>query len=295
MLPIILGVIVVSATLIHWIPGDPADAILGEQATEQERQTLRTALGLDQSVPKYIASVVFKVLRGDLGSSLFNQQPVITLLRERMSATGALALASLALAILLGIPLGVISATSQGIFGWMIRGYSVLGLSVPGVFLGPMLIWIFAVVLGVLPVSGRESALSLILPAISLAIPLSAVLVRITRASVLQVLREDYIRVAHSKGLAPVAVFGRHALANALIPVITVVGLQTGAMLTGTVVTETIFDWPGLGSLLLQSIQRRDYPTFQACLMVVSVIYLLANLCTDILYGFANPALRVNK
>jgi peptide/nickel transport system permease protein len=200
------------------------------------------------------------------------------------------------LALFGGIPLGVFAAvksrkwTDQGLFA-----ASLFGMSTPGILLGPLLIWIFAIRLDWLPVSEDEGPLSLVLPAVSLALPLGAVLLRLTRASMLEVLHEDYLRTARAKGLSPLQRYLKHALANALIPVITLSGLQLGALLTGTVITETIFDWPGLGTLLLGAIQGRDYPMVQACILLISLIYVVVNLLTDLAYAFADPRIRIQS
>ncbi|MCB0411509.1 MAG: ABC transporter permease [Bdellovibrionales bacterium] len=292
-LPVVLGVCTLTFLLIHFVPGDPVDVILGDQASAIDKEALRKSLGLDQPLPEQYASFMGGLTHFDLGRSLHSKKPVSTEIAERIPATAELAITALMLAVLIGIPLGVVAAIRQ----FRPTDYSVMlislwGMSIPGIFLGPLLIWIFAIKLDLFPVSDRNGLISLVLPAVSLAIPLSAVLMRLTRASMLEVINEDYIRTARSKGLDNPVVFFKHALSNALIPIITVVGLQVGALLTGTVITETIFDWPGLGTLLLGSIQRRDYPVVQGCILLISLTYVFVNLFTDLAYGIVNPKVR---
>ena len=197
------------------------------------------------------------------------------------------------LAILFGIPLGVFSSVKPfGAIDWSSSIVSILGISLPGIFLGPLLIYFFSIKLGAFPVSGSGSFMHLFLPALSLAIPLGAILTRMTRASMLEVIKEDFIKVAKSKGLSKKTIFFKHALRNALIPVITIVGLQIGTLLTGTVITETIFDWPGLGTLLIDGIKQRDYPLVQGCILLIALIYVFVNFVTDILYQFADPKMK---
>ncbi|MCB0414179.1 MAG: ABC transporter permease, partial [Bdellovibrionales bacterium] len=197
---------------------------------------------------------------------------------------------------LIGIPLGIFSDLKQYKFeDNLIMVSSLFGMSLPGFFLGPMLIWIFAIKLNIFPVSERGGLSHLVLPALSLALPLSAILLRVTRASMLEVIKEDYITVAKAKGISAFHVYFKHALANALMPIITTVGLQIGALLTGTVITETIFDWPGIGTLLFSSIQERDYPMVQGCILIIALIYVFVNFFTDIAYAIANPKVRLEN
>ena len=292
-LPALLGVIALSFLLLRLIPGDPVDTILGEHASESDRQALRVQLGLNQSVVTQFASYVGKLSRLDLGVSLHTHSPVSESLIGNFPATLELAAAALLLALAWGLPLGVWSAVRRS--SRVDRTFSslaLIGMSTPGVFLGPMLIYIFAIQLGWFPVSEAGGWESLVLPAISLALPLGSTLLRMTRMSVLEIVTQDYIRTAHAKGLSNFTVYFSHALSNALVPVVTIFGLQLGAMLTGTVITETIFDRPGLGSLLYSSIQRRDYPVVQACVLTVASLYVLINLLTDLTYGAVNPKIR---
>ncbi|MGZ3721968.1 MAG: ABC transporter permease [Bdellovibrionales bacterium] len=295
-LPSLFGVITLSFFLIHLVPGDPVDFVLGEQADIRDKQNLRHELGLDMPLGKQYTTYLWKLAHLDFGRSVHTRGPVFNELASRFPATGELSLAALFFALLWGLPMGVWSAIRP--YSWRDQGMSVAGLvgmSVPGVFLGPALVYIFAMRLDWLPVSERGGLDHLILPAVSLAFPLGAVILRMTRASMLEVVNEDYIRTARSKGAGENTVFFKHALRNALIPIVTIVGIQLGALLTGTVITECIFDWPGLGMLLYGSIQRRDYPLIQGCVLFVACIYVLVNLLTDISYGLVNPKVRLDK
>lgn len=292
-LPTILGVLTLSFFLIHLIPGDPVDYVLGEQAELGDKQKLRQELGLDQPLNQQFKIYLEKMVRFNWGQSLHSKQPVLTEVIARFQATVELAIAALSLALLWGLPLGVWAATRP--YSWrdhLCAGVSLLGMSVPGVFLGPMLVYLFAMQLGWFPVSERAGWEHLLLPALSLAIPLGAVILRMTRAAMLEVISEDYIRTARAKGVTERRIFFVHALRNALMPIITIVGLQLGALMTGTVITETIFDWPGLGTLLFQSIQRRDYPVVQGTILFIACLYVLVNLLTDLCYGLVNPRVR---
>ncbi len=294
LIPVLIGVGTVSFMLVHFIPGDPVDLILGDQANLEDKAQLRTNLGLDLPLGEQYLSFWAGLLKGDLGTSLRTRQPVTRLLWERFPATFELALTAVFLALLIGLPVGALAGakpyTGIDVAG---LGYGILGISLPAIFLAPLLIYVFSMQLDLLPVSERSDFSSLILPSLSLAIPLSAVILRISRASMLEVTAEDYIRTARAKGLSERKVYLIHALRNALIPVITIVGLQLGALLTGTVVTETIFDWPGIGTLLLGAIQQRDYPVIQGCVLFIALIYVSVNFVTDLAYGFANPRIRL--
>jgi ABC-type dipeptide/oligopeptide/nickel transport system permease component len=218
---------------------------------------------------------------------------VTALLAERLPATLELALAALAFAALLALPLGILAALHRdSLWDWGAMGFSLLGMSLPNFWLGPLLILAFSLGLGWTPVSGRAGPASLVLPAVTLGMGMAAVLARMVRSGLLEVLAEDYVRTARAKGLSPGAVVWRHALRNAWLPVVTLLGLQLGGLLGGAVVTETVFSWPGVGSLLVESIQRRDYPVVQACVLLISLIYVLVNALTDLLYGILDPRIR---
>lgn len=296
LIPVLLGVCILTFLLVHLVPGDPVDLLLGDQASMQDKQNLRHELGLDASLGHQFTHYMAGIVQLDLGRSLRSREPVTELIAERFPATFELAATAMLIALLWGIPLGAWAA-ARPYSGWDYTslGMGLFGMSLPGVFLGPALIYIFAICLNLLPVSDRGGLNHLILPAMSLAIPLGSVILRITRASMLEVVNEDFIRTARSKGLDERKIYLSHALRNALMPVVTIVGLQTGALLTGTVITETIFDWPGIGTLLYSAIQQRDYPLVQGCVLFIAFIYVFVNLCTDLAYGFVNPKVRVGS
>jgi peptide/nickel transport system permease protein len=291
---VLLGVSFLVFLLIHLVPGDPVEVMLGEAAHAADREALRHALGLDQTLPIQLVHYFNGLLHLDLGTSLQSKRPITELLWERIPATAELATAALLVAIVIAFPLGVIAAVrkdSPWDYGAMTM--SMLGVSIPNFWLGPILILVFSVWFGWLPVSGREQATSIILPAITLGTALAAVLSRMVRSSLLEVLNEDYIRTARAKGLSGRLVIWRHALRNALLPVVTVMGLQLGVLLGGAVVTEMVFSWPGLGELTIESIQRRDYPVVQACVLLISVSYVVVNTLTDLLYAWLDPRVRL--
>jgi len=282
--------------LIHWVPGDPVEVMLGESAAAADREALRQALGLDQPLLQQWGAFLSGVLRLELGSSLYERQPVLELLQARYPATLELAALALLIAVLIALPLGVLAAARRGT-GWDLgaSAFSLLGVSIPNFWLGPLLVLVFSLGLGWFPVSGRSGALSVVLPAITLGTALAAILSRMVRSSLLEVLGEDFIRTARAKGLSPYRVLVRHGLRNAWLPVLTVLGMQLGALLGGAVVTETVFNWPGIGSLLVESIQRRDYPVVQGCVLSISLCYVGINLLTDLLYGWVDPRVRLGQ
>ena len=286
----VLGVATLVFLLIHLVPGDPVDVMLGEGANPADREALRASLGLDRPVSVQYLDFLGGLARLDLGRSLQEGRPVGDLIGERALPTLELTLSVLALAVVLAIPLGVLAAQYRG--GWLdasAMGFSLLGAAIPNFWLGPMLILVFSLLLGWTPVSGREGAASLILPAITLGTGLAAVLARMVRSSVLEVLGEDYVRTARAKGLAPAAVLWGHALRNAWLPIVTLVGMQLGALLGGAVITETVFAWPGLGTLLVESIQQRDYPVVQGCVLLISLVFVSVNLVVDLVYLWLDP------
>ena len=291
---VILGVISIVFLLIHLIPGDPIEIMLGESASTADREALRVALGLDLPVWLQFKNYLIGLTHLDLGTSIHFQRPVSTLLLERLPATGLLALVTLLITLTLALPLGIIAAVRRNT--WWDTGamsFSMLGVSIPNFWLGPVLILVFSLWLGWLPVSGRSGLASVILPALTLATGLMAVLSRMVRSSMLEVLGEDYMRTAVAKGLPPTKVILHHGLRNALLPVITMLGLQLGALLAGAVITETVFSWPGIGLLTIESIQSRDYPVVQACVLLISVTYVLVNLLTDLAYAWVDPRVRL--
>jgi len=291
--PVLLGVATLVFSLIHLVPGDPAQAMMGDGASPQDVAELRKTLGLDQPLLTQYATFLRNALQGDLGKSFRTGQPVTTMVAERMPATAELAVAAMLVAIVMAIPLGVVAAVWRGTavdYGAMT--FALAGVSIPNFWLGPVLAIVFAVELGWLPVSGRGTLAHLVLPAISLGLALAAILARMTRASLLEELNELYVRAARARGVSRPAAITTHALRNSLIPLLTIVALQFGAVLTGAVITETIFAWPGIGRLLIQSIGFRDYPTVQGCILLIAVTYVTVNLVTDLMYGVLDPRIR---
>jgi len=295
-IPVLLGVATLVFALIHFIPGDPAQAMLGEGAAPEDVAQLRARLGLDRPLLVQYGSFLQGLAHGDLGVSLRNDQPVLEQIVERMPATAELALASMAVAVLIALPLGIIAAVWRGTavdYGAMTL--SLVGISIPNFWLGPLLAIVFAVELGWLPVGGRGTLAHLVLPAVTLGAALAAILARMTRASLLEELREPYVLAARAKGVSRTRAILHHAFRNSLIPIVTILGLQFGVVLTGAVITETIFAWPGIGRLLIQSISFRDYPTVQGCVLLIAVTYVGVNLITDLTYGFLDPRIRVDR
>ena len=293
MLPVVWLVVSVVFLLIHLVPGDPIQAMLGEGAAGSDIQAARHAYGLDVPLPTQYVRYWNGVLHGDLGRSLRLNQPVRTLVAHAYPATLALTVAALGFAVLLSIPAGVRSATHRD--RWDDRALSfvsLLGLSVPNFALGPILILVFAIRFDWLPVSGAQSWRNLVLPAVTMGASLAAILTRMVRTSMLEELGQDYIRTARAKGLSERAVVYRHALRNALIPVVTVLGLQFGALLAGAIVTETIFSWPGIGRLTINAISNRDYALVQGCLLCIGLTYVAVNFFTDLVYSALNPRIR---
>jgi peptide/nickel transport system permease protein len=292
-LPVLLGVATLVFSLIHLVPGDPAQAMLGDGASAKDVAELRARLGLDRPLLQQYGTFLTGALRGDLGTSFRTGQPVTTAILDRVPATVELALASMVIAMVVALPLGIIAAVGHGTMAdHTSMTLALAGISIPNFWLGPMLAIIFSVQLGWLPVSGRGGVESLVLPAISLGAALSAILARMTRASLLEELRELYVRAALARGVSRGRAIIRHALRNSLIPLVTILGLQFGAVLTGAVITETIFAWPGIGRLLIQSISFRDYPLVQGCILLIAVTYVTVNLVTDLLYGVLDPRIR---
>ncbi len=291
---VIFGVTGIVFLLIHLVPGDPVEIMLGESVSLADREALRSALGLDRPLMVQYLAYLEGLLHLDLGTSIHSRQPVSGLLLERLPATGLLAIVALAVTVILAFPLGLIAAIRRNT-AWDsgAMGFSMLGVSIPNFWLGPLLILLFSLWLGWFPVSGRDGFASVVLPALTLGTGLAAVLSRMVRSSMLEVLGEDYMRSAKARGLAPRRVILRHGLRNALLPVITLLGLQLGALLAGAVITETVFSWPGVGLLTIESIQSRDYPVLQACVLLISTAYVLVNLLTDIVYAWVDPRIRL--
>jgi len=291
--PVMIGVATLVFALIHLVPGDPAQAMLGETATAEEIQRLRTTLGLDRPLLAQYGSFLGGVARGDLGKSFRTGQPVAREIWRRLGDTGILAISAMAVAIAVAIPLGIVAAVFRGrALDHTAMTLALAGISMPSFWLGPLLAIFFAVRLGWLPVSGSGTPAHLVLPAITLGTALAAILARMTRSSVIEELRELYVLAARARGFSHARAVVRHAFRNSLIPVVTIIGLQFGAVLTGTIITETIFAWPGVGRLLITAINTRDYPLVQGCILFISVTYVAMNLITDLTYGWLDPRIR---
>lgn len=293
-IPVILGVATLVFSLIHLVPGDPAQSMLGESAAPADVNELRAKLGLDRPVVTQYVEYLTHALRGDLGTSFRYGTPVTKEISARLGRTAELAFAAMAVAILIAVPLGTIAAVFRGrAIDQAAMTVSLVGVSLPNFWLGPLLAMVFSVSLGWLPVSGAGTLAHLVLPAITLGAALAAVLARLTRTSVIEELQELYVVAARARGLSWMRTVSRHALRNSLVPVVTVIGLQFGAVLTGTIITETIFAWPGLGRLLIQAIGFRDYPLVQGCILFIAVTYVGMNLLVDLAYGWLDPRIRV--
>lgn len=293
LLPVVLGVLCLTFLLLHLVPGDPVDVMLGESASVADREALKAELGLNQPMRQQFLQYTAHLLHGDFGVSIHTHTDISTLLLQTYPATMLLAVSALCIGISIGVPLGVWSALKAGHWqDMMITLFSIRVAAMPAFWLGPLLMLVFAVWLGWLPVSGMESAASVVLPALTLGLGLSAILTRMTRTSLLEVLHEDYIRTARAKGLSEQQVILKHALRAALLPLVTIVGLQMGSLLAGAVITETIFGWNGVGRLLVDSIEKRDYPVTQACVLVIALSYVLINQGTDLAYRWLDPRTR---
>ena len=291
--PVMLGVATLVFALIHLVPGDPAQAMLGEGATAEEVVRLRTSLGLDRPLVAQYGSFLGGVARGDLGKSFRTGQPVTSEIWRRLGDTAILAVCAMAVAIAVALPLGIIAAVFRGRpLDHAAMTLALAGISMPSFWLGPLLAIFFAVRLGWLPVSGSGTPWHLVLPAVTLGTALAAILARMTRSSVIEELRELYVMAARARGLSHARAVVRHAFRNSLIPVVTIIGLQFGAVLTGTIITETIFAWPGVGRLLITAINTRDYPLVQGCILFISVTYVAMNLLTDLTSGLLDPRIR---
>lgn len=292
--PTAWGVATLVFLLIHMIPGDPVDIMLGETAQAADKVQLREQLGLDDPIAVQYGRFLSGLLRGDLGESFFYRAPVSRVIAERFPATARLALAAMLVALVIALPLGILAAIRpRSAVDRTAMAASMIGVSMPNFWLGPLLIIVFAIRLQWFPVSGDEGAGAIVLPALTLGSHLAAMLSRMTRSSVMEAMGEDYVLTARAKGLPERVVVLKHVLRNALMPIITVVGLQVGALLSGAVITEAVFAWPGLGSLLVSAIQSRDYPLVQGCVLVISLTYVAVNLLADMAYALVDPRVRL--
>ena len=293
-LPALWLVLTLVFLLIHIVPGDPVEQMLGEGAAPGEISTLRHALGLDLPVHAQYGHYLRQLAHADLGQSFKFQAPVRRIIFERYPATLELALVALLVCAAIGIPAGVLAAHRRGSSAdRAVSFFTLFGLAVPNFALGPLLILVFSIAIGLFPVSGRSGPRSFVLPAATMGVALAAILTRMVRGAMLEELSSDYVRTARAKGLPERAVLFRHAFRNALIPIITILGLQFGTLLAGAIVTEPIFAWPGLGRLTVQAISARDYPLLQGCILVIAVSYVLVNLFTDVLYAVVDPRVRL--
>ncbi len=323
LVPVLLGVSVIVFLMMAVTPGDPVEIMLGDQqATPEQRQSLREDMGLDLQLPQRFGHFLKNAVTGDFGISYFHRRPVAQVILERLPATIELTLVALLVALLVAIPLGVLAAVRKNtIFDRVATLASLMGISLPGFWFGLLMILFFGVTLQILPVSGRSelainivpvthfllvdtllagnldafrSAVAhLVMPSLTLGLPMAAVLMRVTRTSMLEVLRQDYVTFAEAKGLAPRQVLFRHALKNALIPTVTVAALEVGSLLGGSMIVETVFGWPGLGRVVVESIFTRNYPMIQAAILLYAVTYVLLNFLADILYTVLNPRVRL--
>jgi peptide/nickel transport system permease protein len=296
MIPITLGILTLVFSLIHMIPGDPARQIAGESARPEDIVAVRKALGLDQPLWSQYMHYLGRLAHGDLGTSFRTNEKVADEILARYPATIELALGAMLVALLVAFPLGMISAIYRN--SWIdnvARFFALIGVSMPSFWFGPLLIIAFAINHTWFPVSGREEGLkSLVLPSVTMGLALAAILTRMIRVSVAEELNQLYVTTAIAKGVTRVKAIFRHALKNALIPVITVLALQFGSLLTGAIITEQIFSWPGLGRLLIQSITTRDYPQVQASILVIALTYILVNFLSDLMYAFVDPRIKLD-
>lgn len=296
LLPTLFGALTLVFFLIHWIPGDPVEVMLGESAGAADKEELRRNLGLDRPLAEQYGDFLAGCAAGDLGRSLSEGAPVRAIIAARLPATIELAVCAMIAALLISFPLALFAAARSG--GWIDRAallFSLLGLSLPNFWLGPLLMIVFAIQLGWTPVSGRGGWDHLILPALTLGLGMAAILVRILRASLLRAMTEDYVQTARAKGLPERRVWLKHTLRNALTSAVTILSLQFGGLLAGSIITETIFSWPGVGRLTVQAIQARDYPLVQGCVLAIALSYILVNFATDLVYKLVDPRVSYDE
>ncbi len=293
-IPVLISVVTAVFLIIHLVPGDPVVLMLGENARAADLEALRKQLGLNQPLLEQYVKFWKELFGGNLGISIYHREEVLKLILQKLPATAILAFCSLLFSIMIAIPLGILSAIFQRKWpDYIILFTTILGISMPVFWLGPLLIILFSVHLKILPVVGSTNLQNLILPSITLGFGLSALTTRMVRASMVEVLNQEYIRTAYAKGLNRRKIILHHALKNTLIPVITILGLQLGALLGGAIITEVVFSYPGIGRLLIYSILRRDYPVVQGAILVIALLYLIVNFITDILYAYVDPRVRL--
>ncbi|HBQ21804.1 MAG: glutathione ABC transporter permease GsiC [Deltaproteobacteria bacterium GWA2_38_16] len=293
LVPILFGITLIVFSFMHIIPGDPIDIMLGETAQAVSKDHFRKLLHQDKPIPLQYILFLKDVFTGNL-KSIPSEENVWAKISERFPATAELAIWAMVFAIVISIPLGMLAAVKHKTYlDGISMLISLLGISIPHFWLGPLLIILFAYTLPIFPISERSGFLSIVLPAITLGTAMMALLSRLTRTSTLEIIREDYIRTARAKGLSETTILFKHVLKNTLVPVITIAGIQMGALLSGSIITETVFDWPGIGSLLVEAIQSRNYPLVQGCVILIATLYVVINLLTDILYAWADPRIRL--
>ncbi len=292
-IPILFLVVTLVFVAFQFIPGDPAQMYAGSDASLAEVEQVRQNLGLDQPPLVQYVRYITRLARGDLGVSIFTRRPVIVEIRDRFWNTVKLSLVAIVAATVLGMAMGVISAINRnGFWDILFTIIALLGISIPVFWLGLLMMWFFSVELGVLPSAGDSTWRHFIMPTVTLAVFSLAFITRMTRASLLETLQEDYVRTARAKGVPKLMVLIRHSLRNALLPIVTVVGLRFGYMLGGSVITESVFAWPGMGRLLVTSVSQRDIPVVQGVLLVFATAFVLVNLVVDLIYGFVDPRIR---
>jgi len=290
LIPVALGVATLTFALIHLVPGDPVVAMLGDTAAPADLAGMRHQLGLDRPLAVQYATFIAGLAHGDLGESISYRQPVARLIAERFPATLELAGAGLLVAVLIAFPLGFIAGANPGSAGDVgAMGFAILGISVPHIYLGPLLMILFSLDLRWFPLTGRGGLAHLVLPAVTLGTALAAIIARMLRQSLIAVRASDYMRTALSKGLSPTAALLRHGLRNALTSVVTLLGLQLGGLLTGALIVEMIFSWPGLGRMLIAAISARDYPLVEGCVLTFALSYVVVNMTTDFVYAMVDP------
>jgi len=295
LVPVALGVATLTFAIIHLVPGDPVVAMLGETAAPADIVGMRRQLGLDRPLLAQYAAYLGDLAVGNLGESISYRKPVARLIAERYPATIELAAAGMLVAVLLAFPLGLIAGSNPGGAGDLsAMGFAIVGISVPHIYLGPLLMILFSLDLRWLPLTGRGGLGHLLLPAVTLGTGLAAILARILRQSLIRVRESDYMRTALSKGLSARAALIRHGLKNALTSVVTIIGLQVGALLSGTLITEIIFSWPGIGRLLISAIGARDYPVVEGCVLTFAMTYVVVNMATDLAYAIVDPRVRIS-
>lgn len=280
--------------LIHMVPGDPVDLLVGENAKSVDKEKIRSSLGLNQPIGTQYKNFLINTLQLDLGTSFFSKKPVLSEIMNRIFPTLLLTLFAMLFSVIIAFPIGILTAVYKySLFDFLLSTISLIGFSMPIFWLGPLLILLFAIYFDLLPVSGFVGIESILLPALTLAIPLSAILARIIRASVIDSMKEVYVDFARSKGLSEFIIVSKHVLRNAMIPVISILGIQFGTLLSGTVVVETIFDWPGIGKLFFDAFNQRNYPLIQGCVLFIATIYVFVNLLTDVLYTWVDPRIKL--